>query len=334
MSELDLPGDPRLAVFSLNSGRSLLERVCRRLGVSPGTHEERDFEDGEHKIRPLEDVSGRDVYVVQSLYGDETLSVDEKLTRLLFFIAALGDAGAERVTAVVPYLCYSRKDRRTKARDPVTSRYVAALFEAVGTGRVVTVDVHNPAAYENAFRIPTVHLTAARHFVDALVPLIGDEPVIVVSPDAGGAKRAERLREALERRLGREVPSAFVEKFRSEGVVRGGAVVGAVEGRVAVIVDDLVSSGTTLARAASACRARGARRAYAAATHAVFSAEANRSLGRSDLERIVVLDTIPPRRFEEDLLQGRLCVLDCTDLLAGAIRGLHTNGSLPELAEA
>lgn len=319
-----------LSVFSLASGRALLERICGHLGVEPGRHEEREFEDGEHKIRPLESVRGRDVYVVEALFGDAERSVDAKLARTLFFLAALRDAGAARVTAVAPYLCYARKDRRSKPRDPVTSRYVAMLFEAVGVDRVVTIDVHNEAAFQNAFRIPTEHLTAIPAFVDVLAPLVGEQAV-VVSPDAGGVKRAERLRQALEARVGRPVGLAFVEKFRSEGVVRGGAVVGAVTDRAAILVDDLISSGATLARAAASCRERGARAVYAAATHGVLSADASRVLAGSELERIVILDTIPPRRVDLERLGGRLVTIDCAPLLASAVGRLHTHGSLVEL---
>jgi ribose-phosphate pyrophosphokinase len=330
-TETDLPHDQRLAIFSLETGHELAERIARSLGLPLGRHEERDFEDGEHKIRPLENVRGRDVYVVESLHGDERLSVNDKLMRVLFLLAALRDAGAERVTCVAPYLCYARKDRRTKPRDPVTTQYLAALFEAVGVDRVVTVDVHNPAAYQNAFRIPAELLTAAPAFVDAFAPLVGDQPVVVLSPDAGGVKRAERFRSALERRLERPVGSAFVEKFRSAGVVRGGTVVGEVEDRVVIVIDDLISSGTTLARAAAACREQGARVVYAAATHGVFSAKASRMLRESELERVVILDTIPPHRLDADLLHGRVQVLDCAALLGCAIHSLHTDDSIVEL---
>jgi ribose-phosphate pyrophosphokinase len=332
MTDVEPQEGSRLAVFSLDSGRALAARICQQLGVAPARHEERDFEDGEHKIRPLESVRGRDVYMVQSLFGDETLSVNDKLLRVLVFIAAARDAGARRVTAVVPYLCYARKDLRTKPRDPVTTRYVAALFEAVGTECIVTVDVHNPAAYQNAFRIPAELLTATPAFVDRFADLVGAEPVAVVSPDAGGVKRAERFRQALERRLARSVGFAFLEKFRSEGVVRGGLLAGDVAGRVAIVVDDLISSGTTLSRAASACRQHGARRIYAAATHGVFSADASRVLCGSEFERIVVLDTISPRAIDAELSR-RISLIDCAPLLAGAIQRLHSDGSLTELTE-
>src|SRR5215467_12597602 len=158
-------GGGRLRLFALAATAELGNAIAEALGQPLAAHEERDFEDGEHKGRPLENVRDADVFVVQSLHGGPTESANDKLCRLLFFIGALRDAGAARVTAVTPYLCYARKDRRTKPGDPVTTRYVASLFEAVGTDAMVTLEVHNPAAFENAFRRPTVTLTAALLFV-------------------------------------------------------------------------------------------------------------------------------------------------------------------------
>jgi ribose-phosphate pyrophosphokinase len=186
-----------LRLFALQASADLGAAVAAALGQALATHEEREFEDQEHKARPLENVRGADVYVLQSLHSGPQQSANDKLCRLLFFIGALKDAGAARVTALTPYLCYARKDRRTKANDPVTTRYVASLFEAVGTDAVVTLDVHNPAAFENAFRQPTIALTALPLFVDYLKGS-AEHKICVVSPDAGGAKRADLLHEALE----------------------------------------------------------------------------------------------------------------------------------------
>jgi len=333
MTTLVLPDDHSAALFSLDRGRPLLERVCEHLGVEPGKHEERTFEDGEHKIRPLENVRGRDVFFVESLYSDDQLSVNDKVLRALFFLAAVRDAGAARCTLVAPYLCYARKDRRTKPRDPVTMRYLATIVESVGVDRVVTVDVHNPAAYENAFRIPAVHLRAAPLFVEAVQSRLDGQDVVVVSPDAGGVKRAEIFRQALERRLDRSVELVFIEKFRSEGAVWGGTVVGAVDGRVAILLDDLVSSGTTLAGAASACRKRGATAVYAAATHGVFSAKASRTLADAELDRLLVLDTLPADRLDAAVRRERVEVLDSAPLLARAIHRLHRHQSLVDLTD-
>jgi ribose-phosphate pyrophosphokinase len=322
-----------LRLFALNASRPYGERVAAALGVALASHEEREFEDGEHKARPLENVRGMDVYVIHSLYGELGMSANDKLVRLLFFIGTLKDASAARVTAVCPYLAYSRKDRRTKPRDPVSSRYVAQLFEAVGTDRVVSLDVHNLAAYQNAFRIPAEHLESRSLFVAWFAARLRDEPIVVMSPDAGGIKRAEAFRDALGRALGRPVAAAFMEKHRSGGVVSGEAVVGEVDGRTLLIIDDLISSGTTLARAAAACKALGARRVFAAASHGLFASTAAEVLASPALEKVLVTDTIPPFRLPPALLGSRVEVLDSAPLFAEAIRRLHSGGSLVELLQ-
>ena len=188
----------RLALFALFASRDFGAAVARHLEVVLSPHEEREFEDGEHKSRPLVSVRGRDAFVVQSLYADGQQSVNDKLCRLLLFIGALKDAGAACVTAMVPYLAYARKDQKSKPRDPVTTRYVAAMFEAVGTDRVVTMDVHNLAAFQNAFRCRTVALTGTPLFVDYIKRNFSHDKLAAISPDAGGMKRAALLREALE----------------------------------------------------------------------------------------------------------------------------------------
>jgi ribose-phosphate pyrophosphokinase len=322
-----------IAIFAPGPNRDFGERVGARLGVTLSAHEEREFEDGEHKMRPLVNVRGKDVFVIYSLYGDGRWSVNDKLCRFLFFLAALRDASAGRVTAVVPYLCYARKDRKSKPRDPVTTRYVASLFEAVGVDHLLTMDVHNLAAFQNAFRIRTDHLEAKKLFVDYFAPLVDRENVVVVSPDAGGVKRAEDFRQALTRALDRDVSSAFMEKYRSEGVVSGEAVIGDVAGKVAIIIDDLISSGTTLRRAALSCQARGAKTVYAAASHGVFSDKANQSLSTPALEKIVITDTIPPFRLDPDLARNNLVIVDAARLFAEAIDRIHSDGSIVDLLE-
>jgi ribose-phosphate pyrophosphokinase len=208
-----------IAIFAPGLSREFGEKVSAHLGVPLSAHEEREFEDGEHKIRPLINVRGKDVFVIQSLYGDDRQSVNDKLCRFLFFLGALRDASAERVTAVIPYLCYARKDKKSKPRDPVTTRYVAGLFEAMGVDRVVTLDVHNLAAFQNAFRIRADHLEAKRLFVEHFIPLARQEEIVVVSPDVGGVKRAEDFRQTFSNALDRPIHGAFMEKYRSEGVV-------------------------------------------------------------------------------------------------------------------
>lgn len=323
--------DRPVRCFALEASRAYAESVADALGVSLGSHEERGFEDGEHKSRPLESVRGEDAYVIHSLYGDPEQTASDKLVRLLFFLGAVKDAGAHRVTAVTPYLCYARKDQKTKPRDPITTRYVASLFEAVGVDRVVTIDVHNIAAFQNAFRCATEHLVARPLFASHCAALVGDEEISVVSPDAGGIKRADRMRADLERALGRPASGAFLEKYRSEGVVRGGTIAGDVRDRTAIIVDDLIGAGTTMGHAAAACRDAGARRVIAVATHGIFVGDANDVIAEPAIEQVIITDTVPPFRLHPDLVKRKVTVLSTAPLIADAIRCMHEGRSMVEL---
>jgi ribose-phosphate pyrophosphokinase len=324
-----------LQLFALEPTHELGKKVSSRLGIPLSPHEEREFEDGEHKSRPLVSVRGDDVFVIESLYSDSHRSVNDKLARLLFFLGALRDASAGRITAVVPYLAYARKDRKTKPRDPVTTRYVAALFEAVGIDRILVMDVHNPAAYQNAFRCRSEHLEARSLFVHhfASLPESREEQILVLSPDAGGMKRAEIFRQHLERVLGRDVRSGLMEKQRSAGVVSGEALVGEVSGSTVIVIDDLISTGTTLLRAARVCRSLGARRVVAAATHGLFVGDANLLLAEPELDQILVTDTVPPFRLDPELARRKVRVLDTAELFREAISRIHGGGSLVELLE-
>jgi ribose-phosphate pyrophosphokinase len=149
-ADLGVALSPRAQIFALKASGLIGTAVARHVGQSLALLEERDFEDGEHKIRALDVVANSEVYIIHSLNGDGSESANDKLCKLLFFIGALKDSGAQRVTAIVPYLCYARKDRRTQVQDPVTTRYVAKLFDAVGVDAIVALDVHNAVAFENA----------------------------------------------------------------------------------------------------------------------------------------------------------------------------------------
>jgi ribose-phosphate pyrophosphokinase len=182
------------------------------------------------------------------------------------------------------------------------------MFESVGINRVIVSEVHNVAAFENAFRCPTWHIESASLLADHFAPLLRGEQVVAASPDAGGAKRVEQFRQALEHLTRKDVGSAYMEKYRSSGVVSGELLAGDVRGRVAVIVDDLISTGGTLVRAAQACRAAGATRVFAAATHGLF---------------IVIANTVPPFRVPADVAAQRLTILDAGVSIARAISVCH-----------
>ena len=320
----------RLQIFALEATAELGRAVATVLGQPLAAHEEREFEDGEHKSRPLDDVAGADVYVVQSTHGGPQQSANDKLCRLLFFIGALKDAGAARVTAVSPYLCYLRKDRRTKPNDPVTTRYVASLFEAVGTDCMVTLEVHNPAAFENAFRCRTVALSGTPLFVDYVKANLTNENLSVISPDAGGMKRAELLRETLEHALGRPLGKGLAEKHRSAGVVSGDLFAGHVIGSTALIVDDLISTGGTLLRTARSARTAGAKRVLAFVTHGLFMTGTAEVLVDPALDQVVISNAVPPFRLEP-AQSKKLVILPAAPLLAEAIRRLHEERSLTDL---
>jgi ribose-phosphate pyrophosphokinase len=305
-----------MRLFALHATAELGSKVSEALGQPLEPHEEQTFEDGEQQARPLALVDEMDVYVVQSLHNGPHESTHDKLCRLLFFIAALKDAGARRVTAVTPYLCYARQDRRTAPFAPVTSRYVAELFEAAGADTVAALEVHNPAAFENAFR-----------------------RLCVVCPDAGGMKRAELLRETLERATGRAIGMAFAEKHRDSGHVSGpgsGHVsghlfVGDVRGATALVVDDLVCTGSTLVRAARAARHAGAERVVALTAHGLFTPGAGEALADPAIERVAVTDSVPPFRLAHAPAMDKLDLLASAPLFAETIRRLHEGRPLTDL---
>lgn len=324
-------GIGELALFALNATRPHAQRIADRLGVELCAHEERDFEDGEHKARPLESVRGKDVFLVQSLYADATQSVNDKLCRMIFFSAALRDAGAGRITLIMPYLCYARKERKTQPRDPVTSRYVAMLIESAGVDTVVTLDVHSLAAYQNAYRCQTEHISAQGLFVDHFSRRLASQRITVVSPDPGGIKRADRFRQALERSLSSQISLVTMEKRRALGVLSGEHLAGDVQGSAVIIIDDMIGTGSTIARAAAACRRAGADSVHAAATHGLFLPGCAEHLGSAELATVLVTDSVPPFRLAGSAIRDKVEVLDTSALLADVVRCLHTGGSIVAL---
>lgn len=284
-------GAPAL-LCALGESQKLAVEIARRAHVNVAPLEERHFEEGEFKIRPLDSVRDRTVFVVQSLAGSPDAPVADRLVRLLFLLFGLRDAGAARVIALLPYLSYARKDRRTQLRDPVNTRYVAQLLEVTGVSGLVCLDVHNAAALDNAFRIPVDHLSAipmfVRHFAETLA---GDE-LAVASPDIGGVKRAQMFRDLLAKQIGRDVELVFVEKRRSQGVVSGGTVVGATKGRTIIVLDDLCASGQTLIRAAGFLRSAGAAAVHVAFTHAPLARGLVAVSNCADIASIVTTDSV------------------------------------------
>ena len=321
-----------VSVFAPAATAELGARIAAALGLPIGIHEETTYTGGERKLRPLESVRGRSVYVVQSLFGDAHGSANDRLCSLLFFIGALKDAGARRVSACLPYLAYARQERRAASRDPVTTRYTAQLFEAVGVDQVIALEVHDRTAYENAFRCAAAHVEAAAVFVRYFSADAAGHEFAVATPDIGGSKRARHVQELLQTAVGRTVNFAIVDKKRTEGIVSGDLFAGDVAGRRVIILDDLISSGTTVLHAIDACRRAGAARIEVAATHASFAPAALRIFESGKPDSLIVTDSVPLSGPFLPYLNKSLTALSIAPTFAEAIRRLEQGGSMSELA--
>ena len=318
-----------MLLFSLDPDGVLAPAIAAALDQALAPHEDRAFEDGEHKLRPLVDPRGADAYVIHSLHGGPQLSPHDKLFRLLTFCATLREHGAARITAVTPYLAYARKDRQTQPFDPVTQRHLAQLIEAVGIDQLMALEVHNVAAFQNAFRIPTLHLDAHRVFDTVLPEIAGEARLAVASPDPGGVKRAQLWRESLETMLARPVGFAMVDKRRSGGEVSSSNLVaGDVAGMRVLLIDDLIASGDTMKRAALSLRRAGASEVMACAAHGLFVGAAAELLADAAIDRVLLTDSVPPFRLPaQATVRGKLQVVSAAGMFAQAIRQCHESWS-------
>lgn len=318
-----------MMLLSLDGASPLAQGVAERLGEPLAPVEHRPFHDGEHKWRPLEDPRGCDVFVMASLYGDDESSPQDKLVRLLFMLSTLRDHGAYRVTAVLPYLAYARKDVRTQPFDPLATQALARWLEASGAQQVIVLEPHQAGALQNALRRPLQALDAWPVF-DPVVDGLTDDgrPLVVASPDLGGAKRALRWREALQMRMHRQLGFAMVDKRRSGGLVMNGQwVAGEVSGATVLLLDDMVASGSTLAHACEALHHAGAARVLGFAAHGLFVGDADKVLAASRLERLVVTDSVPAFRMPPSAaFAPRLQVVSAAALIGRAIADLHQVG--------
>jgi ribose-phosphate pyrophosphokinase len=325
---------PEPLIFAPAESRALALAASETSGIELAGLEEREYEGGEFKLRPLESVRDRTVFIVQSLAETREAPMAQRLVRLLFLLQTTRDAGAGCLVAVIPYLAYARKDRRTKPRDPVYTRYVAQLIEAAGTDRVVALDVHNASSLDNAFRIPTDHLTAlpmmAAHFTEHLPT----GKLAVASPDIGGIKRAQTFGEILERKAGRKVELLFIEKRRDGNLVSGGAVVGNASGHDVIMLDDLCASGATLLQAATALRAAGATSVHATVTHTPLEKGIAALAASPGIAQVVVTDSVGYTTATGASGHGtKVKTLPTGKLLGCAIARIAKGESLASLAE-
>jgi ribose-phosphate pyrophosphokinase len=314
-----------MLLFHLDSDITLAEGVSRHLGEPLAPLEVRHFSDGEYKIRPLTDPQGADVYVLHALHGDAVLSPQDKLFHLLMLIGALREHGAARVTAVVPYLAYARKDRLTKPWDPLSLRYVVQLLEAMKTDQLIVLEAHNPDALQNASRCHTRHIAAHTLFEATARRHASEGPLVVASPDVGGVRRVQVWREGLQHSLNATVGFAMVDKRRSAGVVQSERLVaGDVEAATVLLYDDLIASGETMVLAARALKQAGARRVVACAAHGLFVSPADEVLRDACLDEVCVGNSVPSFRIPYDsALRAKLHGVSCAGLLADAIGHSH-----------
>lgn len=274
-------------------------------------------------MHALEDVNRVKVFVFHSLINNTLRTVNDRLCELYFLLSSLRDQGAHQVTAVIPYLCYARSDRRKEAFDSLTLRHVAQMLEGSGVHQIICMDVHNISAFENAFRCPTLHLEADSLFCEYIASQISeDNPPLVLSPDIGGIKRAERFRKHLEHVTGLSIELAFFEKFRTQQGLIGQTLVGDVKGRPVLIIDDMISTGGTILRAVDACHKEGASSISVFASHGLFTKNQTQLLNSPLIEEFIVTDSHPDVNGHALGRFSKLKVLSCASLFAEAIKRL------------
>jgi len=305
-----------LLVFSGNANKALAKKVCDYLSLPLGKIEINRFPDGEIDMKILEDVRGADVYVIQPTCPP----VNENLMELLIMVDCLRRASAERITAVIPYFGYARQDRKAEGRVPISAKLVANVITAAGVSRALAVDLH-AAQLQGFFDIPMDHLYAAPVLVDYFRRL-DLRDLTIVSPDVGGIKMAR----AYAKRLNADL--AIVDKRRSGPTeIEAMHVIGEVKDRNVILVDDMISTATSITEAAKVCRKKGAKDIYICGTHAVLAGKAVEKLQKAPVKEVVVTDTIPLDGKEFSNLK----VLSIANLLGEAIRRIHHSESVSSL---
>ena len=307
----------KLQVFAGTASRDFAQRVCVKLGIKLGEAEIKRFPDAEIDLKIKEDVRGSDAFIIQST----SAPADTHLMELLIYMDCLKRASVERITAVLPYFGYARQDRKAEGRVPITAKLVANLLTKAGADRVLTIDLH-AAQIQGFFDIPVDHLFAApvmiNYFKALKIPKL-----VIVSPDVGGVKMAR----AYSRHLNAEL--AIVDKRRMGPTqIAALQVIGDVKGRNVLMVDDMISTATTISQSADILRSKGAKDLYVCATHAVLTAGALQKLERAKFKQVVLTDTI---YHEPKTLTKQVRILPISDMVGEAIRRIHNSESVSSL---
>ncbi|HZK49089.1 MAG TPA: ribose-phosphate pyrophosphokinase [Thermoleophilia bacterium] len=306
-----------LMLFSGRGNPELGAKIAEKLGIRLGSVLTKTFADGEIYVKYGESVRGADVFIVQPTCRP----VNENLMELLIMIQAARLASAHRITAVVPWYAYSRQDKKSQPREPITGRLVADLLVAAGVDRVLTMDLH-AGQLQGFFSIPVDHMTAVPMLADYF-KFKGLDDLVAVSPDAGGVKMAKRFGD----RLGASL--AVLTKLRPEhNEAKVMHVIGDVAGKTAIIVDDIIDTAGTLCKGVEALLERGAKEVYAAATHPVLSGPAYERIAASNLKELVITDTIPLRT---DVRRDKIVALSTAGILADTIHNVFADESVSAL---
>ncbi|MBN8554790.1 MAG: ribose-phosphate pyrophosphokinase [Deltaproteobacteria bacterium] len=310
-----------LKLFTGNSNPQLAQKVAACLKVPLGDALVKKFSDGESFVRINENVRGADVFIIQSTCSP----ANDNLMELLVMIDALKRASADRITAVIPYYGYARQDRKDSPRTPITARLVADLLESAGIDRVFSLDLHAPQI-QGFFNIPFDHLFAAPVLLKSMQTFITGDPadVVLISPDAGGVERTR----AYAKRLNCSI--AVADKRRDgPGKIAEVNIIGNVQGKEAILLDDIVDTAGTLTMVSKELLSRGATKVWACATHPVLSGPAIERINESPLERLLVTDSIPSQ--DKQAQCNKLHVLSVSELLADAILRIHQSDSVSSL---
>ncbi|CCQ98196.1 phosphoribosylpyrophosphate synthetase [[Clostridium] ultunense Esp] len=309
--------DSKLKVFSGNSNPALAKEIVEHIGLPLGNAEITSFSDGEIQVKLNESVRGADVFVIQSTCHP----VNDNLMEILIILDALKRASAKSINVVIPYYGYARQDRKARARDPITAKLVANLIETAGANRIIVMDLH-ATQIQGFFDIPVDHLLGipilAKYFIEK-----GLKDVVVVSPDHGGVTRARKLAERLQ------APIAIIDKRRPEpNVAQVMNIVGNIEGKTCILVDDIIDTAGTLTLGAEALMKNGAKEVYASCTHPVLSGPAIERIRNSKIKEVIVTNTIP---IPAERMLPNLKVLSVAPLIAEAIIRVHEELSVSKL---
>jgi len=321
-----MPTHKRLMIFSGTANVALAEEVTECLGMKLGVAELSVFANSETYVRFAESVRGIDAFVIQSMSDP----VDHNVMQQMIMIDALKRGSAKRITAVCPFYPYSRQDRKARGREPITAKLMADFYEAAGADRVMAVDLHT-GQIQGFFDVPFDHLTALPMLADHFSEMLDDNEVMIISPDAGGGGWADKWSDHLAEFHGMASQVGFLHKKRrkdARNVSETLAVVGDVKNKTCIVVDDMIDTGGTLTSGVEALLASGAKEVYAAATHAVLSGPAVDRIKNSQLQQLVVTNTLP---ISDDKTMDKLAVLSIAPTIANTIKAVFEEGSVSEL---